>query len=149
MYAYKKQENNSFLLWILVSPWASKKIVVATTICGNTICFCTYWRHIKASINNYLGTNLSPFNHLPPPTGAAVTQKRGNYLKYGFCNKVISERWNSDQLTTFTTYLSSLLDLIAEYNSNHAQNWWQICCESVQLIRFSSFRNDFVTKSIL
>ena len=25
-------------------------------------------------------------------------------LKYGFCNKVISEKWNSDQLTTFTTY---------------------------------------------
>ena len=31
-------------------------------------------------------------------------------LKYGFCNKVISERWNS---TTFTTYLSSLLGVIA------------------------------------
>ena len=71
------------------------------------------------------------------------------YLKYGFCNKVILERWNSDQLTTFTTYLSSLLDVIAEYNSNHAQKWGQICCESGQLVRVSFFRNDFVTKSIL
>ena len=33
--------------------------------------------------------------------------------------------------------------LIAEYNSNHAQKWGQICCKSVQLIRVSSFRNYF------
>ena len=37
-------------------------------------------------------------------------------LKYGFCNKVISERWNSDQLNTFTTYLYSLLGEVAKYN---------------------------------
>ena len=65
-------------------------------------------------------------------------------LKYGFCNKVISERWNSDELNTFTTYLSSLLGVIAEYNSNHAQKWGQICCKSVQLVRVSSFRNDLL-----
>ena len=65
-------------------------------------------------------------------------------LKYGFCNKVISERWNSDQLNTFTTHLSSLLGMIAEYNSNHAQKWGQICCESVQLVRVSSFRNELL-----
>ena len=45
-------------------------------------------------------------------------------------------------------YLSSLLGVIAEYNSNHTQKWGQICCKSVQLVRGSSFRNDFVTKSI-
>ena len=39
--------------------------------------------------------------------------------------------------------------VIAEYNSNLAQKWGQICCKSVQLVRVSSFRNDFVTKSIL
>ena len=71
-------------------------------------------------------------------------KKWSTLLKYGFCNKVISERWNSDQLTTFTTYLSSLLDLIAEYNSNHAQKWGQICCKSVQLVRVSSFRNNLL-----
>ena len=41
-------------------------------------------------------------------------------LKYGFSNKVISERWNSDKLNTFTTYLSLLLGV------NHAQKWGQI-----------------------
>ena len=70
-------------------------------------------------------------------------------LKYGFCNKVISERWNSDELNTFTTYLSSLLGVISIVFSNHAQKWGQICCKSVQLARISSFRNDFITKSIL
>ena len=55
------------------------------------------------------------------------------------CNKVISERWISDELTTFTTYLSSLLGVIADCNSNHAQKWGQIC---VQLVRVSSFRNN-------
>ena len=64
-------------------------------------------------------------------------------LKYGFC------RWNSDQLNTFTTFLYTLLGVIAKYDSNHAQKWGQICCKSVQLVRVSSFRNDFVTKSIL
>ena len=37
----------------------------------------------------------------------------------------------SNQLNTFTTYLSSLLGLIFEYNSNHTQKWGQICCKSV------------------
>ena len=63
-------------------------------------------------------------------------------LKYGFCS--ISERWTSDQLNTFTTYLSSLLGVIAEYNSNHAQKWGQIWCKSGQLVRGSSFRNDLL-----
>ena len=72
-----------------------------------------------------------------------------DYLKYGFCNKVISERWNSDKLNTFTTYLSSLLGVIAIVFRNHAQKWGQICCKSVKLVKVSSFRNDFVTKSIL
>ena len=65
-------------------------------------------------------------------------------LKYGFCNKVFSERWNSDQLNTFTTYLSSLFGVIAEYNSNHAQKWGQICSKCVQLVRVSFFWSDFL-----
>ena len=48
-------------------------------------------------------------------------------LKYQFWKNVTSEKWNSDGLNTFTTYLSSLLGVIAEYNSNHAQKWRQIC----------------------
>ena len=70
-------------------------------------------------------------------------------LKYGFCNKVILERWNSVQLNTITTHLSSLLGVIAIVFSNQAQKWEKIFCKSVQLVRVSSFRNDFVTKSIL
>ena len=35
----------------------------------------------------------------------------------------------------FTIYLSSLLSVIAEYNSNHAQKWGQICWKSGQLDR--------------
>ena len=65
-------------------------------------------------------------------------------LKYGFCNKVTSERWNSDQLNTFTTYLYSLLGVIAEYNRNHDQKWGQICFKSVQLVRGWSFQNDLL-----
>ena len=34
-----------------------------------------------------------------------------------------SEKCNSVELNTFTTYLSSLLGVIDEYNSNHAQKW--------------------------
>ena len=45
-------------------------------------------------------------------------------------------------LNTFTTYLSSLLGVIAIVFSNHAQKWQQIYCKSVQLVRVSSFRND-------
>ena len=42
-------------------------------------------------------------------------------VKYGFCNKSFQkDRPTSDQLNNFTTYLSSLLGLVAEYNSNHA-----------------------------
>ena len=33
---------------------------------------------------------------------------------------------------------------VAEYNSNHAQKWGQICCKSVQLVRGSSFPNDLL-----
>ena len=46
-------------------------------------------------------------------------------------------------MNTFTTYLSSLLGVIAEYNSNHAQKWGQICWKSVQLDRVAFFRIDF------
>ena len=42
------------------------------------------------------------------------------WLKYQFWKNVTSEKWNSVGLNTFTTYLSSLLGVIAEYNSNHA-----------------------------
>jgi hypothetical protein len=42
-------------------------------------------------------------------------------------------------LNTFTTYLSSLLGVIAIVFSNHAQKWGQLCCKSVQLVRGSSF----------
>ena len=38
-----------------------------------------------------------------------------------FVTKSFQKDENSDQLNTFTTYLSSLLGVIAEYNSNHAQ----------------------------
>ena len=34
-------------------------------------------------------------------------------LKYQFWKNVTSEKWNSDELTTFTSYLSSLLGVIA------------------------------------
>ena len=40
--------------------------------------------------------------------------------------------------------MSSLLGAIAEYKSNHAQKWGQICCKSDQLVRGSSFRNDLL-----
>ena len=49
----------------------------------------------------------------------------------------------TDELNTSTTYLSSLLGVIAEYNSNHAEKGGEICC-SVQLVRVSSFRNDLL-----
>ena len=49
-------------------------------------------------------------------------------VKHGFdttkvpiLKEVTSEKCNSVELNTFTTYLSSLLGVIAEYNSNHAQ----------------------------
>ena len=48
-------------------------------------------------------------------------------LKYQFWKKVTSEKWNSDALNTFTTYLSSLLGVIAIVFSNHAQKWRQMC----------------------
>ena len=64
-------------------------------------------------------------------------------LKYQFWKNVTSEKWNSDQLTTFTTYLSSLLGVIAIVFSNHAQKWGQICCESGQLVRVLFFRNPY------
>ena len=40
--------------------------------------------------------------------------------------------------------MSSLLGVITEYNSNHAQKWGQICCKSVQLVRGSFFWNDLL-----
>ena len=46
-------------------------------------------------------------------------------LKYGFCNKLISERWTSDQLNTWNIFL----DVIAEYNSIHVQKGGWICCK--------------------
>ena len=45
------------------------------------------------------------------------------------------------KMNTFTTYLFSLLGVIAIVFRNHAQKWGQICCKSVQLVRGSSFRN--------
>ena len=48
-----------------------------------------------------------------------------------FVTKSFSERWNSDQLTTFTTYLSSLLGVIAIVLSNHVQKWGQILVMSL------------------
>ena len=69
-------------------------------------------------------------------------------LKYGFCNKVISKRWNSDQLTTFTTYLSSLLGMITIVFSNHAQKRRQIWLKSVQLNRVSFFRSLLLSKLV-
>ena len=49
-------------------------------------------------------------------------------VKHGFdttkvpiLKEVTSEKCNSVELNTFTTYLSSLLGVIAEYNSNHSQ----------------------------
>ena len=70
-------------------------------------------------------------------------------LKYQFWKNVTSEKWNSDGLNTFTTYLSSLLGVIAEYNSNHAQKWRQICCKGVQPVRVSFFRSDILSKLVL
>ena len=49
-----------------------------------------------------------------------------SWLKYQFWKNVTSEKWNSDGLNTFTTYLSSLLGVIAIVFSNHAQKWRQI-----------------------
>ena len=73
----------------------------------------------------------------------AIDGRMAHILKYQFWKNVTSEKWNSGGLNTFTTYLSSLLGVIAEYNSNHAQKWRQICCESVQPARVSFFRSDF------
>ena len=49
-----------------------------------------------------------------------------NNLKYvPILNEVTSEKCNSVELNTFTTYLSSLLGVIAEYNSSDFfQNWY-------------------------
>ena len=44
---------------------------------------------------------------------------------------------------SFTTYLSSLLGVIAIVFSNHAQKWEQICCKSVQLDRVAFSRSNF------
>ena len=52
-----------------------------------------------------------------------------NLLKYGFCNNSFRKRWTSDQLNTFTTYLSSLLGVIA------------IDKYVVKVVKGSSFRN--------
>ena len=41
--------------------------------------------------------------------------------KVPILKEVTLEKCNSVELNTFTTYLSSLLGVIAEYNSNHAQ----------------------------
>ena len=63
-------------------------------------------------------------------------------LKYGFCNKSFRK---DEPLTSWTLLLlSSLLGVIAIVFSNHAQKWGQICCKSVQLVRGSSFWNDFL-----
>ena len=60
------------------------------------------------------------------------------YLKYGFCNKVISERWTSKQLNTFTTYLSSILGVIPIV-------FWKKCSTGQRCI----FPRWLLTKSIL
>ena len=46
--------------------------------------------------------------------------------------------------TLHTTYLSSLLGVITEYNSNHTQKWGQLCWKSVQLDRVAFFWSDFL-----
>ncbi len=43
--------------------------------------------------------------------------------KVPILKEVTSEKCNSGELNTFTTYLSSLLGLIAEYTSNHVQKF--------------------------
>ena len=49
----------------------------------------------------------------------------------------------------FWTYLSSLLGVITEYNSNHSQKWRQKVSKSVQLPRVSFFRSDILSKLVL
>ena len=71
-------------------------------------------------------------------------RKKVNALKYGFCDKSFQKDEPLTSWTLFSTYLSSLLGVIAGYNSNHAQKCGQICCKSVQLVRGSSFRNDLL-----
>ena len=49
-------------------------------------------------------------------------------LKYGFCNKVISERWNSDQLNTITRYLPLRKFVREEWlavSSSYLDGGWQ------------------------
>ena len=57
-----------------------------------------------------------------------------NVPKVPILKEVTSEKCNSVELNTFPTYLSSILGVIAEYNSNHAKKWGQICWKSVQQV---------------
>ena len=50
---------------------------------------------------------------------------------------------------TFSTYLSSLVGMIAIVFSNQAQKWGQICCISVQLERAAFFRSLLFSKLVL
>ena len=54
------------------------------------------------------------------------------------------ERWTSDQLNTFSTYLSSLLGGFVIAPSKPTQKWRQKSWKSVQLVRGSSFWNDLL-----
>ena len=63
--------------------------------------------------------------------------------KVPILKEVTSEKSKSVELNTFATYLSSLSGVIAEYNSNYAQKWEQMCWKSVQLDRFAFSRSYF------
>ena len=108
-----------------------------------TIC----WRLLLIFSNASVNTIMEAFKRLLGTIfGNVLTYFVFKYVftKVWILEQVISERWNSDELNTFTTYLSSLLGVIAIVFSNHAQKWGQICCKSVQLVRGSSFRNDLL-----
>ena len=65
------------------------------------------------------------------------------FLKYGFCNK----SFRKDEPLTSWTLLQHICPYFWAWLLNTIAK--QICCQSVQLVRVSSFRNDFVAKSIL
>ena len=69
----------------------------------------------------------------------------GFYTKVPILKEVTTEKCNSVELNNFSTYLSSLLGLIAIVFCNHAHKRGQICCQNVQLVRGSSFRNHEMT----
>ena len=127
------------ILWPLrgySTTWTKKVFFGSPTQTHFISCSCNYW-------------NLMWFRIIKTKLSKSENHSCTYVLKYGFCNKVISERWNSDELNTFTTYLFSLLGVIAIVFSNHAQKWEQICCKIVQLDRVAFFRSLFLSKLAL